>query len=277
KYGDRRDVPHYSRPMWEMGSIPGASERRKPSRPFGSSAIFLPMARFARVVVVDVAHHVTQRGNARQVILHHDADRVAYLELLRQYSELHRLSLLGYCLMSNHVHLIVVPGTDQALAQALKHTHGRYASYWNARNSSGGHVWQGRFYSCPLDEIHLWRALRYVELNPVRAALVAAAELWPWSSAAAHCGTGAPHALLELERWRKRWTVAQWREHLRVGQPETEVLALRQYTHTGRPLGSAEFVAALEHATLRPLLPRKPGRPKKPSADSRQDALIFAA
>src|SRR5271166_4071951 len=100
------------------------------------SAIFLIMARFARVVVVDVAHHVTQRGNARQVILAGDAERTSYLELLRQYSELHHLSLLGYCLMSNHVHLIVVPRTTEALSQTLKHTHGRYASYWNAQNSS---------------------------------------------------------------------------------------------------------------------------------------------
>ena|SRR5258708_39240216 len=76
------------------------------------------MARFARVVAVDVAHHVTQRGNARQVILSSDGDRVAYLELLRQYSELHGLAVLGYCLMSNHVHLIAVPHGAEALAQA---------------------------------------------------------------------------------------------------------------------------------------------------------------
>src|SRR5579872_4679274 len=101
------------------------------------------MARLPRVVVVDVAHHVTQRGNARQVILATDADRATYLALLRQYSELHHLSLLGYCLMSNHVHLIAVPRTAEALAQTLKHAHGRFAAYWNARQSSSGHVWQG--------------------------------------------------------------------------------------------------------------------------------------
>jgi putative transposase len=75
------------------------------------------MARFARVVVVDVPHHVTQRGNARQVILSRDQDRAAYLQLLRHYSELHRLSLMGYCLMSNHVHLIVVPRSAEALCR----------------------------------------------------------------------------------------------------------------------------------------------------------------
>jgi putative transposase len=256
--------------------MPRPKIARKSCRSSTLSDIFLAMARFARVVVVDVPHHVTQRGNARQVILSDNADRVAYLELLRHYSELHHLSLLGYCLMSNHVHLITVPRTGEAMAQTLKHTHGRYAAYWNTRNSSSGHVWQGRFYSCPLVEAHLWKALRYVELNPVRAAMVTAAEQWRWSSAAAHCGV-VPNALLEMERWRKRWTTTEWREHLAAGESPTEVSALRQYTHTGRPLGSAEFVAALEHSILRPLIPRKAGRPKKPFGDSRQDGFVFAA
>jgi putative transposase len=235
------------------------------------------MARFPRVVVVDVPHHVTQRGNARQIILGDDHDRRAYLYLLLRYSELHRLSLLGYCLMSNHVHLIAAPHAADALAQTLKHTHGRYASYWNARNSSSGHVWQGRFYSCPLDEMHLWRALRYVERNPVRAAMVTAAEQWPWSSAVAHCGVDAPDALLEMERWRKRWTPAEWCAYVEGGDAPAEVTALRQYTHTGRPLGSTEFVEALEHSTLRSLIPRKAGRPKKPSPDSKPGGFVFAA
>ena len=118
------------------------------------------MARRPRVVVTDIAHHVTQRGNARQAMFESDTDRLTYLELLHEYCGLYHLSLLGYCLMSNHVHLIVVPRTTHSLAQTLKHTHGRYAAYWNARRYSSGHVWQGRFYSCPLDEIHLWSALR---------------------------------------------------------------------------------------------------------------------
>jgi putative transposase len=74
--------------------------------------------------------------------------------------------------MSNHVHLIAVPREADGLAQALKQTHGRYTSYWNAAHQSSGHVWHGRYYSCPLDEPHLWEALRYTELNPLRARLV---------------------------------------------------------------------------------------------------------
>jgi putative transposase len=107
--------------------------------------------------------------------------------------------------------------------------------------------------------------------------MVRAAEQWRWSSAPAHCGTGVPDNLLEMGRWGKCWTMAEWREHLAAGESTTEVTALRQYTHTGRPLGSAEFVAALERSTLRPLIPRRAGRPKKPLVDSKQDGIVFAA
>ena len=91
--------------------------------------------------------------------------------------------------MSNHIHLIVVPGTVHSIARALKDAHGRYAAYFNARYLSSGHVWQGRYYSCPLDPAHLWAALRYTERNPVRAGLVADPEDYRWSSARLHCGT----------------------------------------------------------------------------------------
>jgi putative transposase len=235
------------------------------------------MARLPRVVIVDLPHHVTQRGNARQVIFSGDSDRLAYLELLRQHCELYRLSLLGYCLMSNPVHLIVVPRTVQSLAQALQHSHGRYAAYWNARQSSSGHVWPGRFYSCPLDDAHLWTALRYVELNPVRAGIADAASQWRWSSAAAHCGVTTPEHWLELESWQKRWTVDAWIRYLAVPESPDELIALRQFTHTGRPLGAAPFVAQLEQATLRLLAPRKRGRRQKPVADSKQQAIAFIA
>jgi putative transposase len=179
--------------------------------------------------------------------------------------------------MSNHVHLIAIPHTADALSQSLKQAHGRYASYWNAQQSSTGHVWQGRFYSCPLDESHLWAALRYVELNPVRAGMVKTAQLWKWSSAAAHCGMANPLSMLEMERWRNRWTEAQWRDFLVQGESAPVLSALRICTHTGRPLGSPEFVSALEQLTLRSLAPHKGGRPKKAAPDCRQLSLTLVA
>ena len=90
------------------------------------------MARLARVVAVGVPHHVTQRGNARQFILACDADRSVYLDLLRQSIALYGVEVIGYCLMSNHVHLVAVPQQADVLGLALKNAHGRYAAYWNA-------------------------------------------------------------------------------------------------------------------------------------------------
>jgi putative transposase len=235
------------------------------------------MGRFARVVAVDVPHHITQRGNARQTIFANDGDRATYLALLRQHSELHGLGVLGYCLMSNHVHLIAVPHAPDAMWQTLKQAHGRYAAYWNARQSSSGHVWQGRFYSCPLDSSHLWEALRYVELNPVRARMVETAEQWPWSSAAMHCGTASTEIVLEMERWAQRWTVVEWQRFLAERESEPEAIALRQCTHTGRPFGGPEFVADLERTMLRPLAAQKGGRPKKTRGAREQNDLFSVA
>jgi putative transposase len=235
------------------------------------------MARLPRIVAVNTPHHVTQRGNARQFIFSSDAERLVYLDLLQQYSKLYQVSLLGYCLMSNHVHLVVIPHQAGALATALKQTHGRFASYWNAAHNSSGHVWQGRFYSCPLDTTHLWIALRYTELNPQRAKLVMEAAAWTWSSAAAHCALGEPSAWLDMEIWSKRWSAKNWQTYLASSEPDDQLAAIRQCTHTGRPLGTPHFVHSLEVATLRRLAPEKGGRPRNSIAalDPRQKVIAF--
>ena len=236
------------------------------------------MARLARVIAVEVAHHVTQRGNARQFILNDDADREVYRNLLRENLEPHKASLIGFCLMSNHVHLVMVPKQIDALAKTLKHAHGRYAAYWNAKHHSSGHVWQGRYYSCPLDRAHLWKALRYAELNPVRARLTAEAEAWLWSSAAVHCGATMPDAWMEMDTWTEQWDPASWREYLRAGISESEIQSVRQCTHTGRPLGTVEFIKELEQKTRRVLSPRKGGRPASVAVgDDRQMDISFEA
>ncbi len=233
------------------------------------------MARFARVVAVGVAHHVTQRANARQFVLNTDVDREVYLSLLQENLARNRASLMGYCLMSNHVHLVMVPDRADALAAALKQTHGRYAAYWNTKHGSSGHVWQGRYYSCPLDQPHLWEALRYTELNPVRAGMVTEADAWTWSSAAVHCGMTAGGGWLRLEEWRERWDVTSWKGYLAAGDTDAERAAIRQCTHSGRPLAAEEFIHELEQRTKRSLAPRKGGRPAELAADERQSELDF--
>jgi putative transposase len=233
------------------------------------------MVRFARVVAPGIPHHITQRGNARRFILEREAERSVYLDLLQQSMQRHGVELIGYCLMSNHIHLVAVPHHMEALARSLKETHGRFASYWNAINHSSGHVWQGRYYSCPLDERHLWEALRYTERNPVRASLVIRASDWPWSSAAVHCGAAPAVPWLDTDRWQRRWSTADWRAHLETTQEEANLQAVRNSTYSGRPLGSAEFIRALEREAHRPLTPRKPGPKKRPESSHEQAILSF--
>jgi putative transposase len=221
------------------------------------------VARFPRITVVGLAYHVTQRGNARSFILNTADERRVYLDLLRKNADCYGVGILGYCLMSNHVHLVATPLKVQSLALALKNTHGRYASYWNAVNGSSGHVWQGRYYSCPLDEAHLWEALRYTELNPVRASLVQTAESWPWSSAAIHCSAASLDSWLDMKSWKTRWCSESWLRYLNAAQAGASVEAIRQNTHSGRPLGSQEFTSTLERETQRLLTPQKRGPKKK--------------
>jgi putative transposase len=235
------------------------------------------MARLARVIAVGVPHHITQRGNAQRFILQDETDRKVYLDLLRQSTELHGVALIGYCLMLNHVHLVAVPPQADVLARALKETHGRFASYWNALHHSTGHVWQGRYYSCPLDEPHLWEALRYTELNPVRASLVTRAECWDGSSAAAHCGADSIGPRLAMHLWRGRWSAVTWRAYLDAGVTESQLAAIRRSTYSGRPLGSQEFTHTLEKETKRRLAPQKRGPKKKTDKSETQETFFFGA
>jgi putative transposase len=124
------------------------------------------MPRLSRTVFPGVAHHITQRGNRREQVFFDDDDRQTYLDWLAHYSRRFDVEVLGYCLMTNHVHLVVMPGSEDGLHRMLKPLHMRYAQRVNRARGWTGHLWQGRFFSSPLDEAYLWAALRYVERNP---------------------------------------------------------------------------------------------------------------
>jgi len=235
------------------------------------------MPRLARVLTVDTPYHVTQRGNAQRAVFETDSDRLVYVSLLQEFARLHRLDILGYCLMRNHVHLIALPRRLDSMPRVLRCAHGRYAAYFNARRAASGHLWQGRYYSCPMDENHLWMALRYVERNPVRALMADQAESYLWSSARVHCNEGCSDGLVDLEMWRNRWSAEEWREFLACASgAEEEAEHIRQFTHNGRPLGTPDFVRQLEEGTGRLLTARKGGRPRKRLAETGQAQLVFA-
>jgi len=222
------------------------------------------MARLARVVAAGVPHHVTQRGNRRQPVFFGDGDYAAYRALLAEGCRAAGVAVWAYCLMPNHVHLILVPKDADGLRAALGETHRRYTRHINFREGWRGYLWQGRFASVPMDETYLLACARYVELNPVRAKLARRARDWRWSSARAHLAgrddglvTVAP--LLALAR--------DWSDFLGAGLEDADRDAIRAGERTGRPLGSDRFVARLEKRLGRTLARQKPG--PKPNAAER--------
>ena len=217
----------------------------------------------ARVVAVGAPHHVTQRGNNRQPVFFSDLDRRFYMTLLRHHAACHGLRVLGWCLMTNHVHLVGVPEHASSLARALGRAHYEYTIYLNRGRKRSGHLWQNRFFSTPLDRDHTRVALRYVDLNPVRAGLVKQAVEHEWSSAVAHVEGRDAWGLPDRDIWRKMNRRRDWAEAIGDVMMDADQLArLRIAMRTGRPLGSDAFVRKLETQLQRPLQRRKSGPTK---------------
>jgi putative transposase len=223
------------------------------------------MPRIARVVIPGVPHHVTQRGNRRDDIFFEDADRQRYLQLLLEYSVKHGLKILAYCLMTNHVHLVCIPERADTLASVFRPLDMRYAQHFNWSRHISGRLWQGRPFSCALDDEHLCAAIRYAERNPVRARMVCSAEQYAWSSAAAHCGLRTDAMLSPLQGMVPVRT-ENWSAWLAEKDDTKLVETIRLRTRTGRPAGSKEFIKALESLVGRRVQPRSVGRPKKGKA-----------
>ena len=190
-----------------------------------------------------------------------DSDRHTYLSTLRDYADRFGLEVWAYCLMTNHVHLLVMPRYATAPALAIGVSHRLHSRRVNARHGWLGHLWANRYFSTVLDEHHLWCAVRYVELNPVRAGLVARAEDYRWSSARAHTG-GWPDPLLSAAR-PFPGVIQDWSSWLAEGTDPAAEALLREASRTGRPCGSATFVASAELALGRILRARPAGRKMK--------------
>ena len=222
------------------------------------------MPRLARVVFAGLPHHVTQRGNRRERVFFGDEDRRTYLAWLKDYCDEHEVAVLGYCLMPNHVHLVAVPAAEDGLERALKPLHMRHAQRVNRARGWHGHLWQGRFFSSPLDEDYMWAALRYVERNPVRAKMVRRAENYRWSSAGAHCGLREDPLLTTARTWRERLSaVKDWSAWLAEGDEAEELATLRRNVDKGLPCGAESFLDRLEKLAGRPLRVRPIGRPRR--------------
>ncbi len=222
------------------------------------------MARIGRIVAGGLPHHITQRGNRRQKTFFCDEEYALYIKLMAEWCTRWQVEVWAYCLMPNHVHFIAVPESQDGLCRAIGEAHRRYTRHINFREGWRGHFWQGRFASYPMDENYLVATARYVELNPVRAGLVADAEMYPWSSASAHI-SGQDNTLVKVTPLIE--IVGDWREFLagNINQKTAEVI--RHHERIGRPLGSEAFIEQLEVKLGRSLRKRKPG-PKRKDSES---------
>lgn len=219
------------------------------------------MPRMARIVIPGVPHHVTQRGNRRQDVFFGESDYVAYFALLKQSCAATGVRCLTWCLMPNHVHLILTQPSADALQLAVSDLHRRYARQINKAHDWTGYLFQGRFASYPMDDAHLLNAVRYVENNPVAAGLVKRAEDWRWSSARAHI-SGRSDGITDLDALADAHP--NWRQMLCDGWPTSELSdalakAMETSLKTGRPIGPPSFVERLEGMTGRSLQKARPG------------------
>jgi putative transposase len=228
------------------------------------------MSRIKRVVAPGVAHHITQRGTRQQRVFDTEKDYSLYLQLLREHADKAGVRIEGYCLMPNHVHLIAVPEQENSLCRALLRVHGDYARIYNISRRIYGHLWQARFYSVPMDRGHYWRAMAYVERNPVRAGLVGQAVDYRWSSANPHETGYDPWGILDMTQWEIP-PATQWGIRLAEKEDEGFCCELKTATRLGRPLGDERFLGEQEGMLGRQIRPQRRG--PKPMPKEQDEAL----
>lgn len=209
-----------------------------------------------RLIIPGCPHHVTQRGNRKLQAFFSDEDYFAYIKLTAALKEQTNVGIWAYCLMPNHVHLVLVPSDKKGLSKFMQQVHRRYARRINKRQGWQGHLWQERFYSVPMDERHLYAAVRYIELNPVAAELCRTPTEWKWSSIHAHLRK-ADDQIVSVDPMLKR--VSDWGQYLVEGEDSKAIDNLRRNAKSGRPVGNSQFIDHLERTSGRRIRKKKPG------------------
>lgn len=218
------------------------------------------MPRKARIVIPGHPHHIIQRGNRRQRVFFCDDDRLAYLDYLQSQAIPAGMEIWAYCLMDNHVHLVVVPKQENSLAIGLGSTQLKYTRRINFRQKWRGYLWEGRFKSYVLSEQHLYATIRYIERNPVRAMMIKKAQDYKWSSAKTHVSK-TKDALLSDNFVVSG--ISNWSLYLAEEDNASDMNIFRQHIRTGRPLGDDNYLEQLERITGKDLKRKKPGPKKK--------------
>ncbi len=218
------------------------------------------MPRRARIIIPGVAHHIVQRGNNCQNILEQEEEFSSYCYWINEYSVQYRVSIIAYCLMNNHVHFVVVPEDREGISRLFNTVHMRYAQYMNYKRGTSGHLWQGRFFSCVLDDAHLFCAIRYVEQNPVRAYMVRYPWDYEWSSARRHVD-------LPTKKYIKIGKIViantnDWKGYL-LDSDKGVNEEIRKKTNKGKAFAAESFIVYWEHRLNCVLRDLKPGPKRK--------------
>jgi putative transposase len=230
------------------------------------------MARLPRLTVAGYPHHVIQRGNDRQAIVRDDQDRQRLLDLWFEHARTFKVAIHAWVIMDNHFHLLLTPETPEGVPQMMQAVGRAYVRYFNLRHQRTGTLWEGRYRSNLIEsERYLLACMVYIDLNPVRAGMVARPEDFRWSSHR-HCIGQAsdklvtPHALLWALGNTPFAREAAYAELVRQGLAQRDKDDLTRTALSGWALGSEAFVGSLQEGTTRRLSPGRAGRPfKKPA------------
>jgi putative transposase len=218
------------------------------------------MPRGIRIIIPDICHHAIQRGNNRQDVFNADEDRLYYLEWARKLAQQYQVAIIGYCLMTNHIHLLVIPRSVDGMIGFMKLLAQRYTQYFNRRYQRTGKLWDNRYKIHPIDSEVYHVVLRYIEMNPVRAGVVSDGVLYPWSSASYHIlGKVDPVVRVDLLH---RATFG-YREFFYQEEDSQDLDAIRTAVRQGKAWGRPAFLDELGNILGRVVTPRARGRPRK--------------
>jgi putative transposase len=225
------------------------------------------MARLPRLTLPGYPHHVIQRGNNRQAIFAGRADYLVLLDLLLEYAQKLEVAVHAYVLMSNHFHLLATPQTPDGLPQLMQAVGRRYVRYFNGAQMRSGTLWEGRYKSTLIQtDRYLLACMVYIDLNPVRAGLVAQAADYPWSSLGHYTGQRidklvSAHPLI----WELGNTPfareAAYAQLVQSGISPVQQTLLTDATLRGWALGEPDFVLDLQKRTQRRVAKSSAGRP----------------
>jgi putative transposase len=219
------------------------------------------MPRVARIVGTGYPHHVVQRGNNREKVFLNKADYRTYLSYLERYSTEKKVAILAYCLMSNHVHLLVRPVEENALSKMMQGIALCYTQYFNRKNKRTGRLWECRYHSTLIDEeTYLWAVSKYIDSNPVRAGIVEDPAAYRYSSARAHLFGEADPFL--KEPLFDEGEMSEYRRFMRRMEDKQVLEEIRRHTRLGKPLGDGGFLGTLSKRLGHRLVFRPKGRPR---------------